>query len=866
MAENRPLLLFPKPDLVEKGKGNRFPNNLHLPSRERQEERLAPKFEELQRSIVNGSISLRQDPAGIEPEYALVFETVGDPENFRKAVEQFQQDNPSVDWLMELYDSHGAEADEDFYELDSEKERKNEDHMLAQKIFCISSNVRSLEQIISLWNHYLAGEKFPRGLTGFRNLFAHLRNIHRWGIQERFEETGIIDRWKEDLEFDPGQELKAEIELFCRSTAAKRAEAERVISVMIARHGGRILQRSELAEIGYHALLVALPKNYVQELLERQDAELLKAEQIMFIKPVVQAAFTGFLGADESSVKVSVPETIIDEPILAMFDGLPQENHPLLKDMLTVDDVDGIAEKSTLRTRVHGTSMASLMLHGQSMGYTPAVVRKIYVRPIMQGKEWGDQSFEERFPEEWLLVDKIWQAVRRMFEPEAGQMASSVRIINLSIGIEFREFYKTISPLARALDYLSYKYRILFIVSAGNHPDSIDLGMDSEEFGKLALQEKDAVVIRALEKDIRNHRLLSPAESINALTVGATFDDVSSSVPVGNMMELCSRGLPAYYSSFGRGVNRAVKPDILFPGGRNLVHPNYAAPGTVLWRVSSQNPPGVCSATPTQHGNLTGYSTGTSNSAALVSHEAVQCYEILEQIFLEETGEPVPPEYAAVLIKAMLVHGSSWGEYSELFQRVLELSGQKKKNELHQYLGYGTADIEKVKQCTRERITLIGYGDIAQNQGYVYELPIPIDFHQKRYRRRLTITLACLVPIRFSSAKYREKRLWLDVLNDGTDDQHNLFKSRQEYDYNTVRKGTMQHEIFEEDRISLWKPDQCIRLKVNCAADADDKNTLKKIPYALFATFEMEPGCDIDVYGKVSEEIRIRNGKIASRA
>ena len=111
-------------------------------------------------------------------------------------------------------------------------------------------------------------------------------------------------------------------------------------------------------------------------------------------------------------------------------------------------------------------------------------------------------------------------------------MASNVRIINLSIGIRYREFYNIISPLARLLDWLSYKYRVLFIVSAGNHPEAIDTGLDFNDFKKLSDEDKDAIIIKFIDQDIRNRRLLSPAESMNALTVGATFTDNNDENPI----------------------------------------------------------------------------------------------------------------------------------------------------------------------------------------------------------------------------------------------------------------------------------------------------------------------------------------------
>lgn len=37
-----------------------------------------------------------------------------------------------------------------------------------------------------------------------------------------------------------------------------------------------------------------------------------------------------------------------------------------------------------------------------------------------------------------------------------------------------RQLAVTMSPTARLLDFLAYKYKILFIISAGNHPEIID--------------------------------------------------------------------------------------------------------------------------------------------------------------------------------------------------------------------------------------------------------------------------------------------------------------------------------------------------------------------------------------------------------
>src|SRR5690606_18047697 len=93
-----------------------------------------------------------------------------------------------------------------------------------------------------------------------------------------------------------------------------------------------------------------------------------------------------------------------------------------------------------------------------------------YVRPILRPTQYGERS-----PDDRLFVDVVHQAVRRMKEGEAGSppTAPSVAVINFSIGDEYRPFARQLSPLARLLDYLSYRYKVLFLVSAGNILDRL---------------------------------------------------------------------------------------------------------------------------------------------------------------------------------------------------------------------------------------------------------------------------------------------------------------------------------------------------------------------------------------------------------
>lgn len=657
----RPLVLFAAPTVADKERRYGGAPKYYFPSHSRQVSRLTPQFNVLQNTMNSGSIYFTNYATGVDPEYTLVFETVGDPHDFYKAVDKLKETYPTVEWLMELSDSNLDNSD-DFYVMNSQSVR-DDSKKLTTKLFCIMTNQVALSEIISLWKHYQTDEnfKFPRGMTGFKQLFRTLYDVHKWGIQERLEDTGLTEIWKEELQDASLEKVKVQIELFFRSSISKRQEVEDNIKNIVIQVGGEIFSCSVIPEIEYHAILAAVPREYAQKIIDREEVALVIAEPIMFLKPCVQAIFSSDNNNFSDSNSFSVPTNVIEDPIIAMFDGAPQANHPLLKGMLTVDDPDGFESFYEVRERVHGTSMASLILRGQDMSTIEEKIRKVYVRPIMKPETWNNKVMEY-IPDDFLLVDKIHEAVRRLFEPEAGQVASNVRIINLSIGIRYREFYNIISPLARLLDWLSYKYRVLFIVSAGNHPDEIETGIDFNNFKNLSDEEKDSIIIKFIDQDIRNKRLLSPAESMNALTVGAIFADNND------------------------------------------------------------------------------------------------------------------------------------------------------------------------------------------------ENPIPIEFHEKRLKRKLTVTLAYLSPIHPSSIKYREKQVWMTINNGNS-----LIGSRVEYDYHAVQRGTLQHEIFENNSIEVWDIDESIELKINCRGCASENNPEMLIPYALFATFEMAPDCGVEVYQKVVTKVQTKN-------
>ncbi|MDR3601495.1 MAG: S8 family peptidase [Desulfosporosinus sp.] len=850
----RPIILFGSPNGANRNiKGGGAPK-ISFPSHPRQVTRLEPKLAALQDAIDHNRILIQQSPTGIEPEKTLVFEVSGDLKSFYTAVKNLGDD---VEWIFDSSADIAVSDDFFVYKEDKKTKKSSRDDRktaFSGKVYCVLANNRALKEMVSLWTQFARNPNmsFPKGKTGFKDVFKQLIDIHFWGYKERIEETGILEAWQDDLQLEPElSTVKCEIELFYRKSKEIQKQREDNLTALIREAGGSILGRSVIDEIHYHALVASLPRQIVEDIIARREVAVAAAEQIMFFQSVGQSVIISDHNIGDSTLQVNLPATINDEPIIALFDGLPQENHPYLNGLLNVDDPDNFAVHYTVPARKHGTSMASLIAHGDLNNIRHQVTHKIYVRPIMKSVNVGGGIWEE-IPGDILIADKIHEAVRRLFEPLAGRVAPSVRVINLSIGFPSKIFDRLMSPLARLLDWLSYQYRVLFIVSAGNHLEDIDVEMSFADFSGLTEEERDVVIVRHLNDNARIHRLLAPAESVNALTVGAAFSDESSFTPLARQVLPCSAGMVSPISALGRGLNNSIKPDIIFDGGRNTLS-QHPLDGTKLpWRGSLTRAPGIVSAAPF---NIAGgsekimYSYGTSNAAALTSHESSRCYDTLVDVF-DEAGESLPHDYAALLINAMLVHGAEWGELFEKFNMALG-NPPRATDYMYRFFGYGKPNIEKAVECARNRITLMGYGELKDGQAHLFDLPLPFEeFSREKTLRRMTATMASFCPITPARQAYRSAQLWFTIEGD----KKHLIDKRINADWTAVKRGSLQHEIFENNQIVVWGDGDGIQLKVNCANVADDKFT-GSVPYGLMVSFEIDSAVDIDVYARVATRI-----------
>ena len=853
-----PLLFFPSPDSADRTKRKMNPGKPHKPSVSRQWERLSPLFQRLQESFNERCAELQRTPVGIDPEQALVIETIGSVENFANAVKKVR----GFEWVGEI-EIDDIAPDEDFYNVDQKGERTTT--ALKGRLYLVMSNRTALDEMLNLWRRYQANPNmtFDHGLTKFRDVFQYLKDIRRWGVEDRLAERKVFDIWRENIESEPRRSVRFEAELWYRGSDNKRKESETIVSELIQNLGGRVISKCFINSIAYHSILGEIPAEKALQILEQPEVDLIRCENIMSFRPTGQiASGKEPVEGDISDYEFSEGDLPAGDPVVALLDGLPLENHRLLAGRLVIDDPDGWASDYLAIDRQHGTAMASLIVNGDLNNGPHPLERPVYVRPIMKPvKKWPNSPRPEQLPEDILFVDYVHRAVKRIVEGEGEDepAAPTVKIVNLSIGDRLRSFSQMMSPLARLLDWLSVKYNLLFIISSGNHPEVIDIGISGDDFLKLNITDRESLVVKKLYEDMRHRRLLSPAESINGLTVGALHADASQNVYLGHLFDLFQSELPSPVSSFGSGYRNSIKPDFIAPGGRVLYDTSKGSNHIEL-RNRSIAPGHQVAAPSTQAGppDKTQFCCGSSNAAALTSRAAGIAYDYLQSIFLEQASDSDFSAFGIPILKAALVHGCNWNKQGERLDTLLRAGGDGKKikNRISKWLGYGVADFEKALGCNPQRATLLGFGQLNDGEAHVYQLPLPSSLNAQRTWRKFTVTLAWLSPVASTTQRYREAQLWFDF-EDGKKSRKKLESKLNvkgiDSDSNATRRGTIQHEIFEGETAAAISSEDFLRIKINCRKDA--RKISSSISYGLIVSLEVAEGVDLPIYNEIRTRI-----------
>jgi hypothetical protein len=827
---------------------------LHGPGAGRQATRLDPTFTRLTQAFDAQRVTAEDDAAAHEPDLVLVLEIAGELNEFVKALQRV----PGLEFLAEQIEDE-VDPDDDFAAVD----REGKEHRYRRQVFLIASDRSAWQEMLSLWDLYKRGDQFPHGFAQFRHLFERLLELRQWEDRDRLELGGAAEAWERDLG-DLGDEIvHFEAELWWRADAARRAANVEDLREDIEEAGGEIIATFEHEGIAYHGVLGTAPASLLVDAARRKEVRWLRTEGVRLFHPTGQFAAPPPEEVEEGPpVERELPAAPEGEPRLALFDGLPVEGHDLLAGRIVLDDPEDWAATVPVNTRWHGTAMASLLVHGDlSTGEAP-IAEPVYLRPILRSDapDWVTEPGEE-LPRDRLPVDLVHAAVARLFEAE--RVAPGVRIIVLAVGDKAQPFDRFVSPLARLVDWLSSRYRVVFLVSGGNHERLLELGEDFDP--TWPADEVQHEFVMAMLRSAALRRPLAPAEAINAVTVGAAHSDGSGATADGTTTDpLFDPTMATVIAPVGPGLRRAVKPEVLFPGGRQLVRVEPPQDGRRLATpVLTSRPPGLRAAAPGTGGttlSATSHSCGTSGATALAGREMVRLLREIDEL-RDQFGERLrDDDLDSVLAKAALAHRATWGPAAKVVNAAFdELGVAGQRDRVARLLGYGVSQPVDALRCDPHQATVFAVGWIGAGEAHAYTFPLPPSLAASTAERRVSLTLAWLTPINPRHRGYRRAALTLDPQGDALE----LFGKRQEATSPAARRGTLQHEVLVGKRAVPYADGSSVDLVVSCRADAGD--LVDEVPYALLATVEVPEDIGIALYEEIRAALQVRIRPAAAR-
>jgi len=775
-------------------------------------------------------LELRADPAALAPERLLVFEVRGSIAPFLKAINNVPG--------LELVDEEELPTDED----------------KAPVAYLLVPDARALRHIESLWRIWRAGREMPDGFTPWRDVFACLRDLRPWGPADRVQPADS-DILSEEIFGKADEELiPLEIELIFRPQTASGAANETIVAQAIAAEGGRVVSRARLDDIAYHAVLATLPVRSIRAITARTQASIAGLEPIMYIRP---QSMVSAIDLSDGLPLEAVPEAgeIGAEPIVGVLDGVPMARHPLLQRHLIVEDLFELEANALVSQRVHGTAMTSLIVHGDRNRPEPPLPRRIHCIPVL--------GSADGFPPDRLIVDLIYQAVFQM-RGSAEPSARHVILINISLGNRRRQFHGQLSPWARLLDRLAYRFGILFLVSAGNITDEFPVpafptGLQFEDANP---EERARGMINALAGVLGDRRLISPAETVNGLTIGARNLDW---VPAGerrfaraNVDPFPELDTANPSSALGPGFADSVKPDVLMPGAREHLRVVGSGASIIVAPGRAGRGAGLkVAAPPAGQGleNAEAFTNGTSAAAALASRTAHRIHDALELEYGEEFLR-LSNSARAVLIKALLVHPARWPDEAAIMVRQLlgpagKGQASRQKDNIRRFLGYGAIDPDDAVACAGDRATFWAVGALGSDRRVEVLVPIPVAYGGKARPHSIAATLAWFTPVLPGRKAYRAVRLkLLDPAEVGT---LSVSAHGNQPDGNQTNRGTVFTRCWSGDKAAIVAPETTLSLTVQREPDTGPPVD-ELVPFGLAVTLAM-PGV-AEIYEQVRARLR----------
>ena len=836
-----------------KGKKPRFPAKIPYG---RQAQRLAQVFTKAEQSLATyaDGVDVAADPRAVVPERCLVFELLGDVPAFNLAAQAL-----GLEWLAtETMTDDAEEAEvEDVADLTAPENQQ------PQRLYLTMPTEKALKRLLKQWAQYARGDAYSdEGQRELWKLFGYLHDMRVWSVEDRLDPT-LSSYVTNILADDPDEHVTVDLDLWYRNDEERRDKSLETLNEMLEEVGGELLDQVDIPEIRYQGARIRVPGVVAQELVSGHG-RIAESKDVMTIRP--QSAFESQIEGDTAPTVTSLDEPdLTGDCIAALLDGYPVDQHRLLANRLHIVEVDVRGARAPAQTREHGTAMASLIIHGDlNAPDTKPLNRPLAVVPVLVAPTVDER---ETIPRGKMPIGVIYRALKtitsanRQVNPEL----RSVMVINHSICDIYAPFVRRASPWSALLDHFSHANNLLFVVSAGN----IFSKFPVVEFRNIAEYEaadeirREAAVLASIEVAKATRTILSPAESVNALTIGAVHADHAQPDPTAPHDPYPTFAMTNLASAIGLGVNRSVKPDLLESGGRFAAGMSNVRGRSLEVHARPSTHYGQQVAAPSITGQLTRrrLTSGTSNAAALTTRAAHFIADALDDLYANDEKPWHELKTRAVMLKTLLAHGTSWGDIGNKLDKAYPPRDPKKwsprRNVITQFLGYGQLDITRVVSGADNRITLLAEDHIRAGNRHEYIVPVPASMLNNREVRNVTITLSWSCPMTNTSADRRAVVLQLTgALNNTSSFWDGIGRSgKAQPNASTANRGTLIHMVLEGKKLMT---DETGRLVIGVQANSKVGFEKHDVPYAVAITLELGQQTRSQLYTEVEQRVRGR--------
>jgi hypothetical protein len=236
----------------------------------------------------------------------------------------------------------------------------------------------------------------------------------------------------------------------------------------------------------------------------------------------------------------------------------------------------------------------------------------------------------------------------------------------------------------------------------------------------------------------------------------------------------------------------------------------------------------------------------------LVTREASRLFDILEAKASDTDDAPLPDaQYHPLLVRALLVHASGWGQWGARLRQELGLDNQQARRHLTALLGYGGLDTARLGTAATNRAVLVAGGRIARDERHTYEFPLPPSLRSRAEWHRFTITLAYMAPTVGQFTRYRSAKVYF-----ATPDTNLAAGDRVDAEHNSVRRGSLQHEIIEGTRAMVFGDADIFPIHIECMDDAQRLRAGKTVRYALVVSVETAVETSTTIHEEIGARLR----------